>query len=72
MVLGVLVIFLAPSVGASPDTVSCAEIVQAALQSTDDLCSGTGRNQTCYGHEESFLGTSLSSIRELESQEIGQ
>ncbi|MBI5667874.1 MAG: SH3 domain-containing protein [Chloroflexi bacterium] len=28
----------------------CPALVQQALQATDQLCDGTGRNQACYGH----------------------
>ncbi len=29
---------------------SCPQFVQTALQTTDQYCKGTGRNQACYGH----------------------
>jgi Bacterial SH3 domain len=29
----------------------CPEIAQAALQTTDQLCADTGRNNACYGHD---------------------
>lgn len=28
----------------------CPKIVEAALSSADEFCTGTGRNQACYGH----------------------
>lgn len=28
----------------------CPQIVEAALNATDEYCTGTGRNQACYGH----------------------
>jgi len=28
----------------------CTELVQTALEATDDVCEATGRNQACYGH----------------------
>ncbi|MBN1966811.1 MAG: hypothetical protein JW910_19315, partial [Anaerolineae bacterium] len=31
-------------------SLTCAQVVETALQAVDDACTGLGRNQTCYGH----------------------
>jgi len=42
-------LWLAPAL-ALAQSADCPEIVQTALDSADQLCTETGRNQACYGH----------------------
>ena len=44
-------VLIAPTITiSSQGTTTCAGIVQLALDTTDQLCDTTGRNQACYGH----------------------
>jgi Bacterial SH3 domain len=47
IVFGVLCLVFAPLVALAQD---CPTIVNAALSAVDSACSGTGRNQVCYGN----------------------
>jgi hypothetical protein len=42
-----LLLIVAPIVAAQSD---CPALVDAALNAADDVCSGLGRNQVCYGN----------------------
>jgi uncharacterized protein YraI len=44
--IGILSLYIS----AAQDSTTCATIVQAALQTVDELCSATSRNQACYGN----------------------
>jgi hypothetical protein len=43
------ILWLAPAIVLA-QTADCPEIVQTALDSADQFCADTGRNQACYGH----------------------
>ncbi len=45
-----LLLLLAPLPGLAQDNLTCPEIVRLALATTEQLCSGLGGNQACYGH----------------------
>jgi hypothetical protein len=44
------VVLLSPVIAVMQAEV-CRDIVQAALDRTDEVCDGTGRNRACYGHD---------------------
>ncbi|MBN2469883.1 MAG: hypothetical protein JXN59_04085 [Anaerolineae bacterium] len=46
----VLLLFLPGRAANSQAPASCPQIVQLALDTTDQVCSGVGENQACYGH----------------------
>ncbi|MBL8120180.1 MAG: hypothetical protein JNJ78_21790 [Anaerolineae bacterium] len=46
----VFALLLIPAVIVSAQDNTCPEIVREALAATDSACSGTGRNQACYGN----------------------
>jgi hypothetical protein len=40
-----------PVLFAQADADTCTQIVESALDTANEVCDGTGRNQACYGHD---------------------
>lgn len=58
------------AVAQAPAAEVCTTLVQAALQSANEACSGTGRNQVCYGN---LLGEAVPAdgVTDLQFESVG-
>jgi uncharacterized protein YraI len=45
-----LILGIVPLVTSSAEQEVCEQVVQTALEQANEVCTGTGRNQACYGH----------------------
>jgi hypothetical protein len=51
LIVGLAIICFSPTtISAQTDNSTCPAIVQDVLQTVDQLCSGAGRNEACYGN----------------------
>ncbi len=48
--LVLLLLILAPVTVLAQEVAECSDFIKAALEASEQVCSGTSRNQACYGH----------------------
>lgn len=60
----------AVAVAQNPVTDVCATIVRSALQAANDSCSGTSRNQVCYGNILGFV-TPADGVTDVSFEQVG-